>query len=285
MYEKHFGLRRGPFRSTPDCSRYYPSTTHENALNLLRQGLEDQEGLLLMTGEPGLGKTLLCHCLLQHSGEDLRSAFLTNSHVPDRFSLLQSLAYELTLPYEGQLEQVLRLTLTENLLACCAGGHSTLLIVDEAQHLGCDALEELRLLANLESAQGRALQIVLAGHPTILQKLAHPDLGSLRQRLAVRPHLEPLSPTEAADYLLHHLRMTTDHPEKLVSAEALELLARGTHGVPRLLSQATHRALYLACSAGSSTVDAEAALEALFALGLEVEDAVSGIDLNSHEAA
>jgi type II secretory pathway predicted ATPase ExeA len=180
MYEKHFGLRRRPFRSTPDCSRYYPSTSHENALNLLRQGLEDQEGLLLLTGEPGLGKTLLCHCLLQHGGEDLRSAFVTNSHVPDRFSLLQSLASELSLPYENRAEQALRLAVTEDLLNCCAGGHSTLLFVDEAHHLGCDALEELRLLANLENSQGRALQIVLAGHPTLLQTLAHPDLGSLR---------------------------------------------------------------------------------------------------------
>jgi type II secretory pathway predicted ATPase ExeA len=79
--------------------------------------------------------------------------------------------------------------------------------------------------------------------------------------------------------------MATDHPEKLLSSEALELLARGTHGIPRLLSQAAHRALVLACSVGSSTVDAEAALEALFALGLEVEDEATGIDQNSHEAA
>lgn len=285
MYEKHFGLRQRPFRSTPDCSLYYPSTGHENALNLLQQGLQDQESLLLLTGEPGTGKTLLCHCLLARAGDDVRSAFLTHSQLPDRFALLQAVAYELGLPHAGQSEQALRLAVTEDLLKCCAGGQPTLLFVDEAQHLGADALEELRLLANLESGEGRAVQTVLSGHPAVFQTLNHPSLASLRQRLAVRPCVEPLSPSEAADYLLHHLRRATDRPEKLITAEALEMLARGTRGVPRLLSQAGHRALTLACAGGSPVVDAEAAIEALFALGLEVEDEAGLGEPAEHEAA
>jgi len=271
MYEKHFGFRSRPFRSTPDGARYYPSTGHEQALDSLRHGLDNQEGLALLTGEPGMGKTLLCHCLLERSGGGRRSAFLTHSHLSDRLAVLQALAFELGLPHAGVAEQTLRLAITDHLLTHCAEGHATLLFVDEAQHLGMDALEELRLLANLESGQERALQIVLSGHPSVHQTLAHPMLTSLRQRLAVRPHLEPLADAESADYLLHHLRQVTDRPEKVMTSEALELLARGARGVPRLLSQAGHRALMLACAGDNSCVDAEAAIEALSALGLECD--------------
>ncbi len=283
MYEKHFGLRHRPFRATPDCSRYYPSSVHDQALSSLQQGVDEQEGILLLTGEPGMGKTLLCHCLLQRTGEECRSAFLTNTHLPDRVALLQALAYELGLAHEGRSEQAMRLAITDDLLALCAEGSSTLLLVDEAHHLGLDVLEELRLLANLESSEGRALHVVLAGQPDVHRTLAHPSLASLRQRLAVRAHLEPLSLNEAADFILHHLRMATDRPERLISGEALELLARGTRGVPRLLNQAAHRSLTLAYQAGSSAVDAEAVTEALLALGLEVEES-AGQELMRHTA-
>src|SRR5262249_16722798 len=122
MYEKHFGLRQRPFRATPDSTRYYPSSIHEQALTGLQQGIADQEGMLLLTGEPGMGKTLLCHCLLQRIGEEHRSAFLTNSHIPDRVALLQSLAYELGLAHDGRSEQALRLAITDDLLGQCAKG-------------------------------------------------------------------------------------------------------------------------------------------------------------------
>jgi type II secretory pathway predicted ATPase ExeA len=272
MYEKHFGLRQRPFRPTPDCSRYYPSTIHEDALAALLQALHDEEGLILLTGEPGLGKTLLCHCLLQRLGDEVRSAFLTNSHLGNRLELLQAVAFEMGLAHEGRGEQSLRLAVTEDLLSHAATGRPTLLFVDEAQHLNPDVLEELRLMANLEGNGSRALQVVLVAHPEIHRTLEDPSLLSLRQRMAVKAQLRPLSETEAADYLLHHLRAVTDRPDRLMSQEALELLARGTHGVPRLLSQAAHRALTLACLAGATSVDAEAAMEAMLALGLEVEE-------------
>lgn len=275
MYESHFGLRERPFRSLPDASRYYPATGHEVALSQLLQGLAEEEGLLLLGGEPGIGKTLLCHCLLQRVG-DVRSAFLTNSHLPNRVALLQAILYELSLPYEGRGEQDLRLALTDNLLAHCASGEPTLLLVDEAHHLTPDLLEELRLLANLEGGAGRALQVVLVAQRRLLDTLDRRELTSFRQRLSVRASLEPLAEAEAADYLLHHLRAAGGRPEKIVSSEGLEVLARGTGGVPRLLNQAAHRALLLAHGAGAETVDAEAALEALALLGLAPEPSEGG---------
>jgi type II secretory pathway predicted ATPase ExeA len=271
MYESHFGLRERPFRSVPDGSRYYPATGHEEALARLLEGLAGEEGLLLLTGDPGLGKTLLCHCLLQRAG-DLRSAFVTNSHLPNRVALFQAILYELSLPHEGRSEQELRLALTDDLLTHCAEHGPTLLLVDEAQHLAPDLLEELRLLANLEGGQGRALQIILVAQRRLLDTLNRAELTSFRQRLAVRAALEPLPPAEAADYLLHCLRVAGGRPEQIFSGEGLEVLARGSGGVPRLLNQAAHRALVLAHGAGAEQVDAEAALEALVLLGLAAEE-------------
>jgi type II secretory pathway predicted ATPase ExeA len=142
-------------------------------------------------------------------------------------------------------------------------------VVDEVQHLTTDMLEELRLLGNLEASDGKALQVVLAGQPGVNDTLKLPELASLSQRLAVRVLLEPMNVQEAADYLLHQVRQAGGQPHELWSEEALEMLARGTGGVPRLLNQAAHQALTLACAAGASLVDAEAVLEAMNLLGLE----------------
>ncbi len=272
MYETHFGLRQRPFRAAPDSSCYYPSTGHEDALGRLQQALGDGEGLALVVGEPGVGKTLLCHCLLDRLEPDVTSAFLTNGHVAGRAGLLQAILYDLGLPYAGLGEQELRLALTDFLLKNYATGKKAVLFVDEAQHLGADLLEELRLLGNLEARGGKALQVVLSAQPALLDLLRRPDLTCLAQRLAVRLAVEPMSTQEAADYLLHHLRVAGGRPQEILTPEALELLARATRGIPRLLNQAAHQALGLTHAGGGACVDAEAALEALALLGLELPE-------------
>jgi type II secretory pathway predicted ATPase ExeA len=271
MKVAHFGLRRRPFPATPDVGCYYPATSHEAALARLLRGLADGEGFLLVTGVAGAGKTLLCHNLLDRLPSGASTAFLTNSHFRDRAGLLQAVLFDLSLPYEGRSEQELRLSLTEHLLSNLAHNRSTILLVDEAQHLSADLLEELRLLGNVESRTGKALQTILLGQPSLAGQVQAPELAALRQRLAVRLELEPLPVQEAADYLVHHLRAAGGRPEAVVSDEALEVLARGTCGVPRLLNQAASHALSLAAEAGASQVDVEAALEALALLGVDVE--------------
>lgn len=272
MDATRFGLRRRPFPATPDPACYYPADGHEQALARLLHGLEDGESLVLLTGGPGVGKTLLCLCLLERLGDGAATAFLTNSHFPNRAALLQAVLYDLSLPHEGRGEQEMRLALTDHLLKHFAAEQKPLvLIVDEAQHLDADLLEELRLLGNLEAPGGRALQVVLSAQPSLLETLARPELAGLRQRLAVRAELAPLALEEAADYLLHHLRSAGGRPERVIADEAVGLLARGAGGVPRLLNQAAHRALSLACQAEADAVDAEAVLEALAWLGLEAE--------------
>lgn len=272
MYETHFGLSQRPFRATPDLGSYYPATGHESALARLLQAVRDDEGWAVLTGEPGTGKTLLCHCLLDRLGPQLSSAYLTNSHLGDRAGLFQAILFDLNLPYQGLREQELRLALTEYLLKNYAEGRRTVLLIDEAQHLGADHLEELRLLGNLESRKGKALQVILAGQVGLLETLRQPELAALNQRIAFRHRLEPFGVEEAVDYLLHQLRSAGGRPEAILSDEALEVLTSGTHGVPRLLNQAAHQALAVACEAGAASVDAEAALEALTMLGLGDKD-------------
>jgi type II secretory pathway predicted ATPase ExeA len=271
-----FGLRRRPFPNTPDASCYYPATSHEKALARLRLGLAEGEGVLLLLGEPGSGKTLLSHCLLERLGAGVHSAAVTNSHLSDRTALLQAILFDLALPYQGRSEQEMRLALTEHLLQTFAAGSPTLLLIDEAHHLKPELLEELRLLGNLESGGGRALQIVLLGQPSLAEKLLLPELTSLRQRIAIRAELRPLEVQEAADYLLHHVRLAGGRPDELFSDEALETLARACRGLPRLLNQAGHVCLAVAAAADVGQVDAEVALEALTALGLEEGEPEAG---------
>jgi general secretion pathway protein A len=272
MYEKRFGLTRRPFPATPDSALYYPATAHEAALAALVRAVGDDAGLMLLTAAPGCGKTLLGHVLLERLGETVVSAFLTNSHLPDRAGLLQTILFDLGLPFDDAREQVLRLRLTEYLLKNCAAGKRNLVLLDEAHLLSADLLEELRLLGNLEAGSGKAFQALCLAQPAIAETLKQPSMAGWKQRLAVQAHLEPLGVEEACDYLLHHLRLAGARPEKVIDSSGLEALARGTHGVPRLLNQAAHQALVLADGADMDCVDAEAALEALAALGLSGDD-------------
>ena len=271
MYQAHFGLKRRPFASTPDGDYYYPATSHERALASLLATVLDLESITLLTGEPGTGKTLLCHRLLERLGPDVNNVFLANSHFSNRTALLQSILFDLSLPYQGLSEQELRLGLMDQLLKTYEAGRRTVLVVDEAQHLNADLLEELRLLGNLEAKDGRALQVVLVALPGFLEALGRPETAGFRQRLAVRLALEPLDRHESADYLAQHIRAAGGRSHNIFTDEALEILVASAHGIPRLLNQVGHQALLLAHSANLNAVDAEVALEALAILGLQTE--------------
>jgi len=268
MYEKHFGLRRRPFRSLPDTESYYPATTHEESLAELSAAINADEGLALLTGSPGTGKTVLGHCLLERLGKQVSSTFLIHSHFGDRAGLLRAILHDLALPYADRTEQELRLELVAFLLKNYEAGRRTILILDEAHRLTPDLLEELRLLTNYEGDKGKTFQSVFLAQSTFLQLLKLPDLEVFDQRLSVRVKLVPLGVQEAGDYLVHALRAEGGRPEKIITDEALELLARQTGGVPRLLNRAADKAFQLAYVAEADQVDAEAALEALSELGI-----------------
>jgi type II secretory pathway predicted ATPase ExeA len=269
MYDTRFGLRRRPFRPTPDTDAYFAAATHEAALRQLRRALDDDEGLILLTGDAGTGKTLVARRLLEGLDEPVRCVLLTNSHVARKGDLLQAILFDLGLPYQGLTEQVARLAVTESCLEHYRQGGKTLIVVDEAHHLSADVLEELRLLSNLEGKDGKAVQVLLVALPEIDAAIDEPGLLALRQRLTVRAKLGPLDPDESAEYLRHQVTTAGGKPERVFGEDVLDILSHAGGGIPRVLNQAAHLAFVLADEAGQSAVDAEAAVEAVTRLGLD----------------
>ncbi len=269
MYLSHFGLRARPFRTSPDVDAYYPATTHESALAELSRALADEEGLMLLQGLPGTGKTLVAHCLLERMPGRIRTAFLTHGSFHERADLLQAILFDLDLPYQEMSEQELRLSLLENCLEHFRGQGRTLVIVDEAHLLSAPLLEELRLLGNLEGNDGKAVQALLVGLPSTADSIAAPGLEVFRQRLSVHCKLEPLSIEESADYLLHQIRRCGGRPDELLGEDVIDILCHASLGIPRILNQAAHLAFTLAREVESRVVDAESAVEAVTRLGLD----------------
>ncbi|MCS6978045.1 MAG: AAA family ATPase [Gemmatales bacterium] len=272
MYLSHFGLTDRPFRPTADTPFYYPATGHEIALARLRQALALDEGFAVLTGETGLGKTLLLHRLIAQTEEEQHVLFVTNAHFGTAAGLYQTLLFDFGLPYEGRSEHELRLLTTEQILRTFESGRRVLLVMDEAQHLTPHLLEELRLLSNLETSEAKVVQIVLAGLPMLAEMIRRPGLIALQQRIRTRIELCPLDRHESADYVAHQIRVAGGRPEQVFSEEALEMLARACRGVPRLLNHAADLAMQLAAAGEMATVDAEAVADALHDLGLPLAE-------------
>jgi type II secretory pathway predicted ATPase ExeA len=193
-----------------------------------------------------------------------------NLHAAKPGDLLQAILFDLSQPYEGLTEQELRLAVTGQLLQSSAGsGYPTVLLIDEAQQLTDAALEELRLLGNLETLHGAALFVLLVGQPGLREALDRPEHTAFAQRVAVRVGLHPLTVDESADYLRHQVEAAGGDPGVVFDDSAVSLFAGGCGGVPRILNQAAALAASLAADAGANVIDVEAALEALARLGLE----------------
>lgn len=269
MYDSQFGLRRRPFRPTPDTDAYYPATGHERALERISQAIDDEEGLILLTGEAGMGKTILARRFMETLPEETRPVLLTNSHFAERVDLLHAILYDLGLPYLGLGEQDARIAVTESCLEFFGEGGKTLIVLDEAQQLSLDLLEEVRLLSNLEGKEGRAVQILLVALPEFVDCLDRPGMNSFRQRLSIRHKIEPFSLEESADYLLHHIRVAGGKPERLFGEDVLDILTHAANGIPRVLNQAAHLAFTLAAENDLDHIDSEAAVEAITRLGLD----------------
>jgi type II secretory pathway predicted ATPase ExeA len=268
----YFHLRARPFRPTPDTQSYYPAASHETALHRLNQAIAADEGIVVLTGAPGTGKTLVGHLLLQRAG-DIAAAFITNCRFGNRSELLKAVLFDLSQPYQGLGEQELRFALTEYLLGNFQRDQKTIVLFDEAHDLTPDLLEELRLLSNLESQRGKAVQIVAIGQPLLLEKLRLPELASLQQRIAVRWQLEMLCREEAIEYMQHQIQVAGGEPAQIFGDEALQIIAERTAGVPRLINQAASACLALAESVEAESVDTEVVLDALSSLGLPSTDA------------
>ena len=243
MYEQFHGLSERPFSITPDPRYLYMSARHAEALAHLIYGVRENGGFTQLTGEVGTGKTLLVRCLLERLPERTETAIMLDP--PDnRLEFLQALCRELRVrtPRWAATPSTLGAALNRKLLRTYASGRSTVLIVDEAQALEPELLEQVRRLTNLETARHKLLGIVLAGQPELYETLARPDLRQLAQRITARCHLGPLSRAETGEYLRHRLKVAGASGE-VFSSRAKRRLHRISRGIPRIINVVADRAL------------------------------------------
>lgn len=249
MYETHFGLTEKPFSLTPNPRFLYLSRTHQEALAHLRYGLENRVGFIAVTGEVGTGKTTILRQLFGQLDESrFRLAMIFNPYL-SAMELLRNVNREFGLSARKRSNLALVEELNQFLLAENRSGRTPVLIIDEAQNLEADVLEQIRLLSNLETDSDKLIQIVLVGQPELDELLGRPDLRQLAQRIAVRCRLSSLDHQETCGYIRHRLQVAGIFGD-LFDEKALFAVFRWAGGVPRLINVLCDRAL-LSAYAGS----------------------------------
>ncbi|WP_457419883.1 AAA family ATPase [Roseateles sp. P5_E7] len=255
MYAPFFGLRQAPFSIAPDPHYLFMSERHREALAHLLYGLDGGGGFVLLTGEIGAGKTTVCRCFLEQIPANCNVAYIFNPKltVPE---LLQAICDEFHAPVppgaltvKGYVDP-----LNAFLLAQHAAGRNNVLIIDEAQNLSADVLEQLRLLTNLETAERKLLQVVLIGQPELRGMLARPELEQLAQRVIARFHLGALSEPETAQYIRHRLNVAGLTGALPFDGKTLRLIHQLTRGVPRRINLLCDRALLGGYASGQAQV-------------------------------
>ncbi|MGB0750234.1 MAG: ExeA family protein, partial [Magnetospiraceae bacterium] len=246
MYFDYFGIQESPFSITPDPKFMYFSQRYEEALAHLLYGIGEGGGFVLLTGEVGTGKTTVCRYILDQIPDTVDLALILNPKVSE-VELLANICDELHIPYLSKDLSVKSLVdlLNKKLLELHAKDRRPVLIIDEAQNLAPQVLEQIRLLTNLETAKRKLLQIILVGQPELNEMLARPELRQVSQRVTARYHLYPLSKAETAAYIAHRLSVVDIRPD-LFTAQALAMVYKLTRGVPRLVNVLCDRCLLAA---------------------------------------
>jgi len=238
MYQAFYKLRRSPFEITPDPSFLFPTKKHNDALAALYYGVRWRKGFVVLTGGVGTGKTLLLRCLLQllEQSKDVKYAYLFNSRLSS-LDFLQYVVRDFGLPASGKRKGELLFELCNFVVKRGLQNLTTVLIVDEAHNLSAEALEEVRLLTNLETAQHKLLQVVLVGQPELNDKLDSVSLTQLKQRITVRSHLEPLTLDETRGYIEKRMKLAgAESAEAFFPPATVEAVHRHSGGIPRLIN-------------------------------------------------
>jgi general secretion pathway protein A len=242
MYEAFYGFKEKPFTLTPDPRYFYPSRAHREALDHLLYGIREREGFIVITGDVGTGKTTLCRAILQQLEEGTTTAVILNPILSEE-ELLRAVLRDFGLTGAGRTKNELIAELNEFLLQTIVAGRRAVLIVDEAQNLSHDLLEQVRLLSNLETERDKLIQIILVGQLGLLKNLASPELKQLNQRVSVRYRLKPLTYQETCQYIYHRLMVAGGTTGVSFSGGALKTIYRFSEGIPRLINLAADRAL------------------------------------------
>lgn len=243
MYETFYGFREKPFHVTADPSFLYLSRHHQEALAHLRYGIRERLGFLMITGEVGTGKTTLAKTLVNQLENPTKTALLLNPNLSGR-DLLKAILLDFGLQNRGRSRGEFIQAIERFLCELAVQGRIAVLIIDEAQALSSNALEQVRLLSNVETPKHKLLQIVLVGQPELAKRLAsESSLRALNERIAVRFRIHPLAEDEVASYIEHRLRIVGRKEPVRFTPGASQLIARVSCGIPRRINLLCDRAL------------------------------------------
>jgi len=262
MYERFYRLRERPFALTPDPDYLYPSRVHKEALSYLRYGIESHAGFVVITGAIGSGKTTLLQTMLRGLDGQTTVARVMNTLLDPR-ELLESAMIDVGLDPAGKSKPAMLKAFGEFLVNERSAGRLVLLVIDEAQNLTLPALEEIRMLSNLETEKSKLLQIILIGQPDLRDKLDRPELEQLRQRITVSYHLEPLDADETAHYINHRLARAAIGAPLEFPGDVTEAIHGRSGGVPRLINVIADATLVFGYGEERAVIDGELVREVI----------------------
>jgi type II secretory pathway predicted ATPase ExeA len=254
MVNKYFSLREDPFSVTSDARYFFGSEGHEEALAHLLFGLNNRKGFIALSGEVGAGKTTLLNALLDQLDPTWRHAFIYNSRI-DFLEFLIFVLHDLGVKDVGSTKIDCIRQLNEYLIDATEQNLDVVIIIDEAQNLSKDVLEEIRLLSNLATYHKRLLQIIFSGQPEFDQLLNSSELQQLNQRVAIRYFLGALKPIETQEYIYHRLRVAGATDNGIFTQAAIKLIYRSTRGIPRLINQVCSVSMLQAALAAKKRID------------------------------
>ncbi len=256
MYFAHFGLKEVPFSITPDTDFYFAAKRYQDVLNTLLIAIGAGEGFLKVTGEVGTGKTMLCRKLINSLGPKYKVAYIPNPYLEPR-TLLFMLATELGIAVSAADSQhELLASLNLGLMEFAREQMQVVVCLDEVQAMPIETLEALRLLSNLETEKRKLLQVVLFGQPELEDKLNHPSIRQLRQRISYECHLGRMSRHEMDAYLAHRLAVAGHQGRPLFNAASVKMMYEKSGGIPRLINVLAGKSMMLAYGKGLSRVSA-----------------------------
>ena len=267
MYHSYYGLVQSPFEMTPDPAFLYLGDTHREGLATLVYGVQARKGFVLLTGEIGTGKTTLLHSLLAQLDRETLSAFIFNPKL-EPLDFFRVLFDEFGIEERCGTKGEYLLTLNRFLIGRLEQDLTTLLIVDEAQTLSPEMLEEIRLLSNLETPTSKLVQILLVGQPELWEMLAEPGLRQLRQRIVLRHQLRPFTEEETAAYVQERLRLAGYTGKGIFKSAALRRIHEVSSGTPRVVNIVCDSALLLGFAREKGTLGADEITEVAGDLGL-----------------
>ena len=262
MYQRYFGFKERPFRLVPDPTYLFLGSSHREAMAHLSYALDTGDGFATVIGEVGTGKTTLCRSFLESLDADVTSAYIFNP-AADPVDLIRSINRDFDLQTDTDDLQDLIESLNRFLLDKKSSGQTVVLVIDEAQNLSRQVLEQIRLLSNLETSRSKLLQIILVGQPELQQTLAAGELRQLRQRITLNCRLRPLSLAETGAYIRHRLAVGAIQTPVEVSPAAIRAIFRFSGGIPRLINTACDRALLSAYGRSRRQIDRVVARQAV----------------------